>query len=246
MRLGVISFFAFVLLTFDITTRVTSQAFPKTLAVGPHVIIKGFDLTEDLDLSIILANAGQTDLPKGSALGVQIFVNHRKISQFDHYVLGSLKANFGNRCVVDPPSRVGISGISRVKVSISSKRVSDSVQSGDHSMERTFVVFPLKMGPREKQSYSVSLIPPSLKDVKDGVQVGKMKLETRLDGEGKVGLSVRRQDGLMSRSNFSGKTPLKAEVPLYFETGHNKNMWRISLTNREKKKVEGYLLIQHP
>lgn len=243
MRLGVISFFAFFLLTLGITTKVTSQALPPALAVGPDVIIKGLDLTEDLDLSIILANAGQTDLRKGSALGIQIFVNRRKISQFDHYVSRSLKANFGNRYVVEPPSRVGISGTCRVKVSISSKRVSGNAQRGKHSMERTFLVFPLRMGPREEQGFSVSLMPSSSKD---GTQAGKMKLETRLDGEKRVVLSVLRQDGVMSRSNFSGKTPLKAEVPLYFETDQSEHTWSILVTNREKKKVEGYLLIQHP
>ena len=243
MRLGVISFFAFFLLTFDITTKVTSLAFAETLAVGPDVIIKDLDLTEDLDLSIILANAGRMDLQKGSALGIKIFVNHRKISQFDHYVSRSVKANFGNRYVVEPPSRVGISGISRVKVWISSKWVSDYSRKGKHSMERTFLVFPFKMGPRQTEIYSVSLMPSSLKD---GAQAGKMKLEARLDGEGRVVLSVRRQDGLTSRSNFSGKPPLKAEVPLYFETGPGTEKWRISVANLEKRQVEGYLLIQHP
>jgi hypothetical protein len=110
-------------------------------------------------------------------------------------------------------------------------------------MERTFVIFPLKMGPREKQGYSVSLMPARSKD---GDKAGKMKLEARLDGEGRVVLSVRGPGESKSRPNFSGKTPLKAEVPLHSEYARKKGVWRISVTNGLKKKVEGHLLIQHP
>ena len=243
MLFSVISFLAFFLLVSGFTTKVTSQTFPGGLPVGPDIVIKELDLTEDLDLSIILSNAGQTDLGRGVGLGIQVFVNKRKISEFDHYVSGSLKANFGNRYVVNPPSRIGISGICRVKISISPKRASDDIQPGNNMMERTFVVFPLKMGPREKQSYSVSPLSPGSKD-SDKVQ--KMKLEARVDGEARVVLSVSGPGDSGSGPTFSGKTPLKAEVPLHLEDAQKDGEWRISVTNRLKKKLEGHLLIQYP
>jgi len=243
MLLGVVSFLVFFLFISGFTSKATYQTFPGGLPIGPDIVIKDLDLTEDLDLSIVLSNAGQIDLPREVTLGIQVFVNHRKISEFDHYVSGSLKANFGNRYVLDPPSRIGIGGISRVKISISPKRACDDIRLGNNMAERTFVIFPLKMGPRQKQGYSVSLMPPRLKD---GDKAVKMKLETRLDGEGRVMLSVNGPVGTRSGPNFSGKTPLKAEVPLHFEDVQKESVWRISVTNRLKKKVEGHLLIQHP
>src|SRR4030042_5441042 len=66
------------------------------LPIGPDIVIKDFHLKEDLDLSIILSNNGEADLRKGVTFRIRIYLNDRKISDFEHFILEELKANSGN------------------------------------------------------------------------------------------------------------------------------------------------------
>ena len=87
-------------------------------APEPNIVVKDLDLTEEMDLVIILSNGGEADLQKEVTYQFQIVVNKKKVSEFEHFIPEELKANFGNDYVITPPSRVEISGVSRVKVSI--------------------------------------------------------------------------------------------------------------------------------
>ena len=47
-------------------------------------------------------------------------------------------------------------------------------------------------------------------------------------------------------STLTGKSPLKVEFPIPFEEAQKENVWSVFVTNLIRKKVEGYLIIQHP
>jgi len=136
----------------------TLKKFLNGLPIGPDIVVKDIDLTEDLELLIILSNAGEVDLRKGVIFQIRILVNERKISEFNHFMGEALKANFGNHYLIEPPYRVGITGISRVKVSISPKLALmisawKIMFSKGHSL-----FFRLRLGPMgEKNSLSPSL-----------------------------------------------------------------------------------------
>ena len=112
--------------------------------VGPDIIVKQLELTEDFELVIILSNAGEVDLRKGAIFQVQVFVNDQKMSEFDHFISEALKANLKNRYTVAPPYQVGIAGISKLKVSISPELPSDDIHSENNVYERTFIIFPFQ------------------------------------------------------------------------------------------------------
>jgi hypothetical protein len=214
------------------------------LPIRPEVVIKDLDLTEDLELCIILSNEGEVDLRRGVTFRVRVFVNGLKISEFDHFTSEVLKANFGNRYTIDPPYRVGISGTSKVKVSISPKLPPDDIRLEKNILERTFIIFPLRMTPQEKQEFSFSVPYPRLKD--DG-QSEKVKAEVRWEGGGSsLMLSFKGPEHIESVPTFSGKSPLKVEFPIHSEETRKERLWRISVINLIEKKVEGHLIIQHP
>ena len=214
------------------------------LPIRPEVVIKDLDLTEDLELCIILSNEGEVDLRRGVTFRIRVFVNGLKISEFDHFTSEVLKANFGNRYTIDPPYRVGISGTSKVKVSISPKLPSDDIRLEKNILERTFIIFPLRMTPQEKQEFSFSVPYPRLKD--DG-QSEKVKAEVRWEGgSSSLMLSFKGPEHIKSVPTFSGKSPLKVEFPIHSEETRKERLWRISVINLIEKKVEGHLIIQHP
>jgi len=214
------------------------------LPIRPEVVIKDLDLTEDLELCIILSNEGEVDLRRGVTFRIRVFVNGLKISEFDHFTSDVLKANFGNRYTIDPPYRVGISGTSKVKVSISSKLPPDDIRLEKNILERTFIIFPLRMTPQEKREFSFSVPCPRLKD--DG-QSEKVKAEVRWEGgSSSLMLSFKGPEHIESVPTFSGKSPLKVEFPIHSEETRKERLWRISVINLIEKKVEGHLIIQHP
>jgi len=214
------------------------------LPIGPDILIKDLDLTEDFELCIILSNEGEVDLRRGVTFRIRVFVNGLKISEFDHFTSEVLKANFGNCYTIDPPYRVGISGTSKVKVSISPKLPSDDIRLENNILKRTFIIFPLRMTPQAKQEFSFSVSSYRLKD--DG-QSEKVKAEVRWEGGGSsLMLSFRGPEHIKSVPTFSGKSPLKVEFPIHFEEAQKERLWRVSVTNLVEKKVEGHLIIQHP
>ncbi len=212
--------------------------------IGPDIAVKDLDLTEDLELIIVLSNGGEVDLRKGATFRIRIFVNDQKISEFDHLTSEALRAHFGNQYTVDPPYRVGIAGISRVKISILPKRPSDDVCLENNVFERTFIIFPFQIGPQGKEEFSFSV---ESQDPKDGRQPEKVKAEARWGG----GSSTLRLFFTGSGQNngvpsVTGKSPLKVEFPIYFGELQKESVWRVSVTNPLRKKVEGHLIIQHP
>jgi hypothetical protein len=213
-------------------------------SVGPDIVVKDLDLTEDLELMIILSNAGETDLRRGAILQIQVFVNGQKISEFDHFVSEVLKANFGNRYVISPPYRVGIAGISRVKVSISPELPSDDIRSENNSVEKTFVILPFKLGPRGGEEFNFSISPSS---VQRESHTEKLKAEARCEGESStLVLSFKLSGNPRGGLTFSGRSPLKVEFPVPAEEVQKESVWSVLVTNPAAKKVQGDLIIQHP
>jgi hypothetical protein len=218
----------------------TLEGFP----IGPDIAIRDLDLTEDFELSIILSNGGEVDLRKGVTFRVRVFVNDLKTSDFDHFTFDILKANYGNDYTIYPPHRVGISGTARVKLSISPEIASDDTYVGNNILERTFIILPLRMIPKEKQKFLFSL--PSSR-LKDEGPAEKLKIELRWDGGGaSLMLSYERGENTKSAPAFSGKSPIKVEFPIHSERAGKERDWKVFVTNLIEKKVEGHLIIQHP
>ena len=221
--------------------------FEKTLEgppAGPDILVKDLDLTEDLELSIVLSNAGEVDVRKGETFRIRIFLNDQKISEFDHFTSEALSAHFGNLYTFGPPFRVGITGISKVKVSISPRRPSDDVRLENNVFERTFVIFPFRIESQGREEFS---FPVLLQDLKDGNLPDKVKAEARWGGGGsKLGLSLNASGQVKGVPAVSGKSPLKVEFPIDFEEGQKESVWKVSVINLVEKKVEGHVIIQHP
>jgi hypothetical protein len=212
--------------------------------VGPDIVVKQLELTEDLELMIILSNAGEVDLRKGAIFQVQVFVNDQKMSEFDHFISEALKANLKNRYIVAPPYQVGIVGISKVKVSISPELPSDDIRLENNIYERTFILFPFKMRPQGKEEFSFSFLAPRLLSK---TQTEKMTIEARwVWGGSSLKLSFKKSGGVDGISTLTGKSPLKVEFPIPLEEIQKESLWSICMTNLAVKKVEGHLIIQHP
>jgi hypothetical protein len=214
------------------------------LPVGPGIVIKGLDLTEDFELSIILSNEGEVDLQRGVTFRVRVFVNGLKTSEFDHFTSEVIKGNFGNRYTMDPPYRVVISGTSEVRVSVSPRLFSNESGSGRTILKRTFIIFPLSMAAQEKQEFKFSFSSPPLKD---DSPPEKVKVETRWEGGGSsLMVSISGPEHGKNRPILSGKSPLKIEFPIRYEETQPERPWRVYIMNTADKKVEGHLVIQHP
>jgi hypothetical protein len=212
--------------------------------IGPDIMVKDLDLTEDLELMIILSNAGEADLRKGAIFQIQVFVNDQKISEFDHFISEVIKANFGSRYAVAPPYQIGIAGISKVKVSISPEISSDDTSLENNVLEKTFVIFPFKIGPRGGEEFTFSMSPPR---VQGEGHAEKVRADARMvGGSSSVMLSFRMSGSLKGVLTFSGRSPLKVEFPIAFEELQKDSVWSIFVTNLAGKKVEGYLIVQHP
>ena len=212
--------------------------------IGPDIVVSDLDLTEDLELVISLANAGESDLRKGVTVGIRISVNGRKISEFDHFVPEPLKAKFGNQHSIDPPHGVTLAGISKVKVSISPKSPTDDFRLENNVLEREFVIFPFKIGPfgREEFSFSFYSTRPWGEE-----QAEKVKAEARWEGgTSLLTLSFRKSGSLRAAPTVSGKSPMKVEFPVSFEESQKESVWTIVVTNPVEKKVDGHLIVQHP
>jgi len=214
------------------------------LPIGPDIVVKDIDLTEDLEVSIILSNAGEVDLRKGVTFRIRVFVNNRKVSEFEHFTSEALRANFGNHYILDPPYRIGIGGLSKVKISISPKWSSDDIRLENNVLERTFIIFPFKIGGQERKEFSFSI--PS-RSVKASDQVEKVKAEVRWEGEGSsLMLSFKGSEDIERIPALSGKSPLKVEFPIPFQGGQKESLWSVSVINLVGKRTEGHLIIQHP
>jgi hypothetical protein len=221
--------------------------FERTLEgppAGPDIVVKDLELTEDLELSIVLSNAGEMDVRKGVTFRIRVFLDGQKVSEFDHLTAEALRAHFANLYTLDPPYRVGITGISRVKVSISPRSPSDDVRLENNVFERTFVIFPFRIGSQERAEFSFSVLS---QDPKDGNGPDTVKAEARWGGgRSTLRLAFRASGQVKEVPTVSGKSPLKVEFPIEFGEVQKESVWKVSVSNLVEKKVEGHLIIQHP
>jgi hypothetical protein len=212
--------------------------------VGPDIVVKDLDLTEDLELMVVLSNAGEADLRKGAIFQIQVFVNGQKVSEFDHFISEVLRAHFGNRYAVAPPYRVEIAGTSKVKVSISPELSSDDICSENNTFEKTFLIFPFKIAPRGGEGFTFSISLPSARG--EG-HTQKVRAEVRWEGGSSALMISFKLSGILKEGlTLWGRSPLKVEIPIAFEELQGGGTWSVLVTNPGGKKVEGYLIIQHP
>ena len=216
----------------------------KSLPIGPDLLVKALDLSEDFDLTMVLSNAGELELPNGTTLRIRIYINGQKVSEFDHYISEPLKPFLESRYVIDPPYRVRVSANTRVKVVISPRQPKNDVQPENNSLERNFGIFPFKIEPQTSQEFSLDLSNPDLKESRRGEI---MKAEVRWDGGGApLSLSLKGGANLRKISPIKGKSPLKLEVPIGEGPNRKRKAWRFSIANLMEKKAEGHLIIQSP
>jgi len=209
--------------------------------VGPDIVLKGLYLAEDLDLSLLLSNKGEVDLRKGATFQIKIFLNGRKVSDFEHFNSEILKAHSGNQYLLGPPYRIEIKGMAQVKAFVLPKLHSDDIRLENNMIERTFIVFPFQIGGQEKDEFSFKFSPSWPKGEYPGE---KMMVEVRWEeGGSPLVISFKESGNIKNPPAVSGKSPLRIEFPI--EESQRESRWRISISNMMKKKVEGHLIIQH-
>jgi hypothetical protein len=121
---------------------------------------------------------------------------------------------------------------------------SDDIRLENNVLERTFIIFPFRIGPqgREEFSFSFSSLRPQGES-----RAERMKAEARWEGSGSpLLLSFKKSGTAKEIPTLSGKSPLRVEFPILFEEIRKGSLWKISVTNLVDKKVEGHLIIQHP
>jgi len=214
------------------------------LPVGPDIMVRDLELAEDLELVIVLGNGGEIDLRKGVILRIRVFVNNQKISEFEHFTSEVLKAYLGNRYPLSPPYRVEIGGISKVKVSISTKLSSDDVRIENNVLDRTFIVFPFRIGPQGREEFTFFVFPFHSRE---GDQEKRFKTEARWSGgRASLLLSLKGPGQAMTVPLLSATSPIKIEFPLLHGMVQEESQWKVSVTNLIEKRVEGQIIIQHP
>ncbi len=215
----------------------------EDLLVGPDIMVRDLELSEDLELVIVLGNAGEIDLRKGVTLRIEIFVNDQMISEFNHFTSEVLKAYWGSRYPLSPPYRVDIGGISKVKVSISTNQSHDDVRFENNVLKRTFIVFPFKIGPQGREEFTFFISPFHSEK---GDQENRIKAETRWSGgRSSLQLSLKGPGQAMNVPLLSAKSPFRIEFPLLLEKVQEESPWKVSVTNLIEKRVEGHVIIQH-
>ena len=219
------------------------KKFLEGLPLGPDIVIRDFTLSDDFELSIVLSNGGEVDLRKGITLRIRILVNGRKVSEFEHFTSDALKAHSSNDYLINPPYPIGLTGTSRVKISVAPRLSSHDILLENNSLERTVSILPFKISAQEKEEFSFSY--PLSRTGKVNPP-GKVKAEVRWDGGGApLMLSVRGPGNAKDFPPVSGRSPLKAEFPIYSEGGPEEISWKVWVTNLMEKKADGHLIIQH-
>ncbi len=214
------------------------------LPVGPDIIVKDLELTDDFELSILLSNTGEGELRKGTTLRIRVFLNDQKVSEFDHFVSEPLRPLSRNRVAVTPPYRIRIDGNSKVRVSVWPKGVSDDIRLDNNTLEQYFNIYPFNLGPQKSQEFPFF---PFSDPLKNKGQKEKVKVEVRWDGGGSpLRLRLKGSANLRKFPAVSGKSPLKFEIPIEDKNDQKGQPWRISVVNLMENKVEGFVIIQTP
>ena len=211
---------------------------------GPDLVVKELNMNEDFELSLVLSNAGEEELPKGKTLRIRVFVNGQRVSEFDHFIAEPLKPHFENHCIIDPPYRIRVDGNSRVKVVIGPKHRDDDVRIENNTFERTFAIIPFKIGSEVSQEFPFPL--QNLRS-KENRKEDKIRMEVRWDGGGTpLRFSLKGARHLKKIGPVSGRSPLQLEVPIKDAKKQIGKAWRLSIANLMKEKAEGFLIIQSP
>lgn len=212
--------------------------------MGPDIIVSDFDLNDDLELMILLSNVGEVDLRKGVTFRIRIFLNDRKISDFEHFISEEIKAHLKNHYLLLPPYRVTIRGGTRVKVSLSPKVRSDDIRTENNVLERRFIIFPFQIGGHEREQFSFLIPRPSLKEEDPP---GKIKMKVRWVGQSDpLKFSFEGSEGGRTLLDTAGTSPVKVEWPLLMGHSEKESYWRVSVTNPMDKRAEGHLIVQYP
>lgn len=212
--------------------------------VGPDIVIKDFDLTEDLELMIVLSNIGEADLRKGVTFRIRIHLNDRKISEFEHFITEEIKAYSKNHYTLLPPYGVILRGISRVRVSVAPKLRSDDIRMENNVLERRIVIFPFQMAGQGKEQFSFFV--PSV-PLREEESPEKIRMEVRWEEAiHPLKFSFTGAEGDKALLDISGTSPVKVEWPIIPGGPQRESHWRVSLSNPSEKRVEGHLIIQHP
>ena len=225
-------------------TTLASEKPPGGVPVGVDLLTKDLGLTEDMGLYITISNAGDVDLPKGSTLRVRIFVNEKKLSDFEHLAAKDLKVRSGSRYMVQPPYPIVIEGIALVKAAIWPTLPLQDIEPRNNTLVRNILVYPFRIEPKGKQDFSFSIVRPRMKndDSKD-----KVRTEVRWDGDRfPLKLSFKGSGRMREDRSVSGKSPLRMEVPISFEEPQDNETCLVSVTNPLKQKIVGHVIIQHP
>lgn len=225
----------------------TNNQFKKILdglPLGPDLTIKDFSLTEDLELMILLCNEGEIDLRKGVTLRVRIYLNDRKVSDFEHYVSEELRARSQTIYTLNPPYRIQLKGSSRVRVSLTPKLRQDDIFLENNALERRFIIFPFQLGGQGREQFSFIIARPSPKE-ENLSELVKMELRWEM-ATSPLQLSFRESEGMKDPLYFTGKSPLKVEWPLPPFEIQRESHWMVSVNNLFENRVEGHLIIQHP
>lgn len=212
--------------------------------LGPDIAVKDFSLTEDLDLSILLCNEGEVDLRRGGTFRVRIYVNDRKISDFEHYLSEELKAHAKTIYVLTPPYRIPLKGSSRVRVSLMPKLRQDDIFLENNALERRFIIFPFQLGGQGREQFSFLIPrPPSRRESMS--ELIKMELRWEM-ATAPLQLSFHESEGNKDLPYFIGRSPIRVEWPLPTFEPQRESHWMVSVTNLFDNRIEGHLIIQHP
>jgi hypothetical protein len=209
----------------------------------PQVVVRDLGVNEDQELSLFLANPGKADLDKGLSLRIRIDVNGRKISDFEHLSSAVIKGGLGSRYAIRPPYRVEIVKRCRVRVSVRLLSERRRSRGADHQLERTFLVFPFRLWPKERREIAFSFsVPRSRTDFAPE----QVKAEVRWDGGGGPLRAWLKEEGSRETEPLSGRSPLRLEKILPTAGLSGRKTWKIGVANLMAVRSEGKIIVQHP
>ncbi len=234
----------FLLLLTPSVTPLNADDRPGKSRTGSDLFIKDLGLGEDLELYVVIANAGEVDVQKGSTIRMQISINYRKVCDFEHLTTKVLKSKKGNRYLIHPPYAITLGGVTRVKASARETSPSRDAYAESRTMERTFVVHPFTIEPKEKEEFSFSIPSSGNRGVNPNE---KVRAEARWEGTGfPLKLSLSGSGLIKSEASISGKSPLKMATSMSMVQGEKSETCLISVRNLLRKKVVGHVIVQHP
>jgi hypothetical protein len=228
-----------------------TNAFPAVHAGGtfertgglPRVVVKDLGVNEDQELSLFLANPGTVDLDKALSLRIRIDVNGRKVSEFEHLSSVVIKGRLGSRYAVRPPYRVEIAKRCRVRVSVRLLSERGRTRGFDHQLEKTFLVIPFRLWPRERREIAFSF---SLPRNRADLVPERVKAEVRWDGGGGPLRAWLKEEGSREMEPLLGRSPLLLERVLSSAGLSGRKTWKIGVTNLMAVRSEGKIIVQHP